>query len=124
MKSRGLPAIALKASNDRGGHYFMNLLTGKRIHGYIWEPQPIDNDVVDLHVPLFSVAISASLSLLSITVSMGKGSSGSSGIIPRSLSYLSFPIRISSSSSNSCSCSLSCSKMIRFHRQMFKSTEL
>ena len=32
MKSRGVPAIALRPSNNRGGYYFMSLLTGERVH--------------------------------------------------------------------------------------------
>ena len=46
MKSRGVPAIALKASNEAGGFYFMSLHTGKRIHSYIWSELPIDEDVI------------------------------------------------------------------------------
>jgi hypothetical protein len=46
MRKRGVPAIALKASNDVGGCYFMSLYTGKKIHGYIWNEIPIDDDVI------------------------------------------------------------------------------
>ena len=46
MRKRGAPAIALKASNDVGGCYFMSLYTGNKIHGYIWNDIPIDNDVI------------------------------------------------------------------------------
>ena len=46
MRKRGVPAIALKASNDVGGFYFMSLYTGKKIHGYIWNEIPIDDDVI------------------------------------------------------------------------------
>ena len=33
-KPRAVPAIALRMSNSAGGHYFMSLHTGKRIHGF------------------------------------------------------------------------------------------
>ena len=33
MKRRSVPAIALRRSNSAGGHYFMSLYSGKRIHG-------------------------------------------------------------------------------------------
>ena len=46
MRKRGVPAIALKASNDVGGCYFMSLYTGKKIHGYIWNEIPINNDII------------------------------------------------------------------------------
>jgi len=32
MKRRSVPAIALDPSNNHGGHYFMNLYTGKKLH--------------------------------------------------------------------------------------------
>ena len=32
-KTRAVPAIALRRSNNAGGHYFMSLHSGKRIHG-------------------------------------------------------------------------------------------
>ena len=47
MKKRSIPAIALKASNNAGGFYFMSLYSGKWIHGYIWEEFPIDESVID-----------------------------------------------------------------------------
>ena len=34
MRARGVPSIALKSSNDSGGHYFMNLYTGRTLHSY------------------------------------------------------------------------------------------
>ena len=34
IKSRAVPAIALNASNERGGHFFMSINTGKRIHSH------------------------------------------------------------------------------------------
>ena len=46
MKSRSVPGIALKPSNDWGGHYFLSRISGKRIHGYSWRELPIDDDVV------------------------------------------------------------------------------
>ena len=43
MKTRSVPGIALRASNNAGGHYFMNLYSRKGIHGYklIATPTPI-----------------------------------------------------------------------------------
>ena len=46
MKSRYVPAIALKQSNNVGGHYFMSLYSGKKIHGYKWKELPIDDYVI------------------------------------------------------------------------------
>jgi hypothetical protein len=46
MNRRGVPSIALNESNDHGGHYFMSLYTGKRLHSYEWTELPIDDDVV------------------------------------------------------------------------------
>ena len=37
MDARSLPAIALNLSNEHGGHYFMSLYSGKRIHSYEWK---------------------------------------------------------------------------------------
>ena len=34
MKARSVPGLALSPSNEWGGHYFMSLLTGRKIHGY------------------------------------------------------------------------------------------
>ena len=34
MKERTVPAIVLNRSNDTGGHYFMSLETGRRLHSY------------------------------------------------------------------------------------------
>ena len=47
MRSRGVLAIALKLSNNRGGSYFMSLLSGEQIHVYIWHEVPIPNKVID-----------------------------------------------------------------------------
>ena len=46
-KPRAVPAIALRRSNNNGGHYFMSLHSGKRIHGYEWEELPIDEHVIE-----------------------------------------------------------------------------
>ena len=46
MKSRAVPGVALRRSNNAGGHYFMSLYSGKRIHGYKWKELPIDDYVV------------------------------------------------------------------------------
>ena len=46
MKSRSVPGVALKPSNNGGGQYFMSLYTGKRVHSYIWEELPIDDGVI------------------------------------------------------------------------------
>ena len=48
MKPRAIPIIALRMSNSAGGHYFMSLHTGKRIHGYKWDVLPIDEHVIAL----------------------------------------------------------------------------
>ena len=45
-KPRAVPAIALRMSNTAGGHYFMSLHTGKRIHGFQWDELPIDEHVI------------------------------------------------------------------------------
>ena len=42
-----VPAIALKASNEEGGYFLMSLYSGKRLHSYIWEDIPIDQDTID-----------------------------------------------------------------------------
>ena len=47
MKRRGVPAIALRKSNRKGGHYFMSLLTGKRIHSYHWKELAISDEIVE-----------------------------------------------------------------------------
>ena len=46
MKSRRVPAIALGPSNEWGGHYFMSLYTGKKLHSYDWIETPIDDEVI------------------------------------------------------------------------------
>ena len=47
MKKRSVPEIVLKASNEEGGYLFMSLYSGKRLHSYIWEELPIDQDIID-----------------------------------------------------------------------------
>jgi hypothetical protein len=47
MKARSVPAIALGPSNEWGGHYFMSLFSGKRLHSYNWHELPIDDAVID-----------------------------------------------------------------------------
>ena len=47
MKARSVPGIALNESNEHGGHFFMSLYTGLKIHGYKWTELPIDDDVID-----------------------------------------------------------------------------
>ena len=47
MSSRSVPEIALEESNENGGHYFMNLYTGRRIHSHEWKELPIDDCVIE-----------------------------------------------------------------------------
>ena len=47
MQTRAVPGIALRASNTSGGHYFMSLYSGKRIHGYKWDELPVDEYVIE-----------------------------------------------------------------------------
>ena len=46
MKIKIVPAIGLNKSNYHGGHYFMSLYTGKRLHGYPWKELPIYDDII------------------------------------------------------------------------------
>ena len=46
MNTRSVSAITLEQSNENGGHYFMNLHTGHRIHSYKLNKLPIDDDVI------------------------------------------------------------------------------
>jgi hypothetical protein len=46
MKQRGVPCIALCESNEHGGHYFMSLYSGKKLHGYEWHELPITDEVI------------------------------------------------------------------------------
>ena len=43
LESRTVPAIALRESNNNGGHYFMSLKTSKRNHSNKWVEMPITN---------------------------------------------------------------------------------
>jgi hypothetical protein len=47
QSARSVLAIALNPSNEHGGHYFMLLYSGKRLHSYEWKELPIDDDVVN-----------------------------------------------------------------------------
>jgi hypothetical protein len=47
QSARSVPAIALNPSNEHGGHYFMSLYSGKRLHSYEWKELPIDDDVIN-----------------------------------------------------------------------------
>ena len=47
LDARSVPAIALNSSNQHGGHYFMSLYSGKRIHSYEWKEVPIDEEVIE-----------------------------------------------------------------------------
>ena len=47
MSERSIPVIALKPSNNAGGHFFMSLYSGERIHGYNWDDLPIDEAVIE-----------------------------------------------------------------------------
>ena len=47
MKARKIPCISLGPTNEWGGHNFMSLYTGKRIHAYDWTELPVDDDVIE-----------------------------------------------------------------------------
>ena len=47
MTERAVPGIALKASNSKGGFYFMSLYTGRRINSYVWEVLPISDEIIE-----------------------------------------------------------------------------
>ena len=47
MKTRNVPGIALGEANEKGGHYFMSLYTGKRVHAFAWKELPIHQDVIN-----------------------------------------------------------------------------
>jgi hypothetical protein len=48
MNARTLGAICLGPSgNEQGGHYFMSISTGKRIHRHWWNELPMPDDVID-----------------------------------------------------------------------------
>ena len=46
LDSHTVPGIALRDSNGVGGHYFMSLKSGKRIHANKWDDLPITSEVV------------------------------------------------------------------------------
>ena len=46
MNSRGTPAIALSEDNGAGGHFFMLLHSGRKIHAFSWEELPVHDDVI------------------------------------------------------------------------------
>ena len=43
LDSRTVPAIALRESNNNGGHYFMSLKSSRRIHSNKWVEMPTTN---------------------------------------------------------------------------------
>ena len=45
-KIRNIPSIALRESNEYGGHFFMLLHTGKEIHSDLWVELSIYDEVV------------------------------------------------------------------------------
>ena len=47
MKRRSIPCISLNPTNDFGGHNFMSLETGKKLHGYRWQELPMDDWVIN-----------------------------------------------------------------------------
>ena len=47
LDARCIPAIALNSSNEHGGHYFMSLYSGKKLHSYKWEETPIDEEIIN-----------------------------------------------------------------------------
>ena len=74
MKSRTLPAIALKPSNEHGGYYFMSLVSGKRLHSYQWVEAPIPQEIIDR---VHELAIKEKQPLLHGGVPVFKWSNGS-----------------------------------------------
>ena len=47
MTPRSVPAIALKQSNNKGGHYTMSLYSGKRMNGCKWDMFSIDDHTIE-----------------------------------------------------------------------------
>ena len=47
LNSRSIPAITLRESNNNGGHYFMSLESGRRIHSNKWIEMPITEVQID-----------------------------------------------------------------------------
>ena len=46
MKRRSVSTIALKASNDNFGHYFMSVYSGRELYSNQWDELPIDNKTI------------------------------------------------------------------------------
>ena len=46
MKRRSVPCIALNPTNEFGGHNFMSLESGRKLHGYKWQELPMDEWVI------------------------------------------------------------------------------
>jgi len=46
MKRRSVPCIALNLTNSFGGHNFMSLKSGRKLHGYKWKELPMDDWVI------------------------------------------------------------------------------
>ena len=46
MRSRIFPAIELRPSNEKGGHYSFNILKNKIIHSYIWSEVSISERAI------------------------------------------------------------------------------
>ena len=47
LDSRTVPAVALRDSNNSGGHYFMSLISSKCMHANNWEELPITNEIIE-----------------------------------------------------------------------------
>jgi len=47
-KERRVPCIAQRPCNKQGGYYFLNLETGRKIHGYDWVELAIFDRVIDI----------------------------------------------------------------------------
>ena len=47
LDGRSTPCIALRESNNNGGHYFISLETGRRIHSNKWVEMPITNTQIN-----------------------------------------------------------------------------
>ena len=46
LNTRGIPAIALRNSNESTGHYFMSLATGKRLNSNKWTSVPLPDHAI------------------------------------------------------------------------------
>ena len=47
MKTRSLAVITLRTSNKLGGHYFVSLKMGHRLHSYQWKDLTLSDAVID-----------------------------------------------------------------------------